>query len=257
MDPLDPRHGTEAGYAAHSRAGQKACDPCNTAKLRCDKRRRLLGPALQPVPADVLVILSRYSDRVLERHTGVSVCALHNMRKRGDKARAYPETIARLRSIRVPTDVGTVRRVQALARLGWSCPQIAEAAGVPMTTIARVRDHDGRKHLGRDTLRDAIAQAYAEMSMTVPAWTRWSSRISAQAAAAGWPPPLAWDDDLIDDPSATATGVAVMSLTPVRDRTYDSADHEACARCGVVREAYAGRGDLCQDCRTVTRRDAA
>ncbi|WP_374457737.1 hypothetical protein [Nocardioides sp.] len=203
------------------------------------------------------MILDRYSDRTLEQRAGVSICALQNMRKRGAKARAYPETIARLRSVRIPTDVGTVRRVRALARLGWSCPQIADVAGIPATTIARLRDHDARRWVGRDDLRDGVALAYAELSMKRPPWTRWSSRIAGHAEREGWPPPLAWDDDLIDDPAAVASGIGVATREPARERTYDSADHAACARCGVVREVYRGRGDLCQDCRTVARREAA
>lgn len=202
MIPDDSRHGTEAGYSAHKRDGEKACRACEDAKLRGDKRRRVLGPKLQALPADVLVVLDRYSDATLHQRTGVSVCALQNLRRRGDKARAYPATIARLRSIRVPTDVGVVRRVQALTRLGWSAPQISVASGVPYTTVVRLRDHADRKVVGRDDLRDQIATAYAELSMKVPPYTRWTVRVANAAAAAGWPPPLAWDDDTIDDPAA-------------------------------------------------------
>lgn len=202
----DTRHGTEAGYSAHKRDAEKACRPCEDAKLRGDKRRRVLGSALQPLPADVLVILDRYSDATLHQRTGVSVCALANMRRRGDKARAYPATIARLRTVRVPTDVGVVRRIQALARLGWSAPQISAECGVPYTTVARLRDHADRRWVGKDELRDAIAAAYDALSMKVPPYTRWSVRIANAAADAGWPPPLAWDEDAIDDPTAAPLG---------------------------------------------------
>lgn len=229
MSPDDPRHGTEAGYSAHKRASQKACRSCEDAKLRGDKRRRVLGPKLQHVPADVLVILDRYSDRTLALRTGVSVCALQNMRRRGPKARAYPATIARLRSIRVPTDVGVVRRVQALTRLGWSAPQIADAAGVPYTTIVRLRDHADRQVVGRDDLRDGIATAYDALSMRVPPLSRWTSRLSGKAERAGWAPPLAWDEDAIDDPAANPAGAVTRGARP-----HSDLDH------GVVDDILAG-----------------
>lgn len=213
----DLRHGTEAGYSAHKRDNEKACRACEDAKLRGDKRRRVLGSSLQPLPADVLVILDRYSDATLHQRTGVSVCALSNMRRRGDKARAYPATIERLRTVRVPTDVGVVRRIQALARLGWSAPQISAECGVPYTTIARLRDQEDRRWVGKDELRDAIAAAYDALSMKVPPYTRWTVRVANVAAAAGWPPPLAWDEDAIDDPTAEPRGSVARSSRSLTD----------------------------------------
>lgn len=229
MTPDDARHGSEAGYSAHKRAGGKPCRSCEDAKLRGDKRRRALGSSLQPVPADVLATLARYSDRTLHLRTGVSVCALANMRARGDNARAYPATIARLRAVRVPTDVGVVRRVQALTRLGWSAPQIAAEAGIPYTTIVRLRDHADRQWVGRDDLRDAVAVAYDALSMKVPPLTRWTSRLAGKAERAGWAPPLAWDEGSIDDPDARPAG----DVTRGRRSTTDL-DH------GVVDDILAG-----------------
>lgn len=40
MSPDDSRHGTNAGYLAHRRAGQKPCSGCREARLRYEKRRR-------------------------------------------------------------------------------------------------------------------------------------------------------------------------------------------------------------------------
>lgn len=48
-----------------------------------------------------------------------------------------------------------------------------------------------------------MATAYAELSMTPGC----SAKAQAIAAAAGYPPPLAWDDKDLDDPSATPVGV--------------------------------------------------
>lgn len=196
----DPRHGTEAGYSAHTREGIPQCKPCERAKARGDKRRRVLGSQLVAVPPDVQTILRRHSAVTIVRRTGVSICAVTNLQKRGSKARAYPSTIARIRALRVPTDIGVVRRIQALTRLGWSAPEIAARSGIHFTTIARLRDRSGRQQIGDDRLRDAIADAYEAMCMTVPPLTRHTSRLVKKAEANGWPPPLAWGD--IDNPKA-------------------------------------------------------
>lgn len=198
MLPDDPRHGTEAGYSAHNREEGRACRPCLKAKLRADKRRRIFGSALIPVPEDVRDILANTSDRTLATQTGVSVTAIYNLKKKGDKAKAYPATIARLRTANIPTDIGTIRRVRALCRLGWSCYAIADRAGEPATTITALRDQVDRKVIGRDSLRYSIARAYAAMCMERPPLTKWSSRVANTAARRGWAAPLAWDNIDLD-----------------------------------------------------------
>jgi hypothetical protein len=50
LSPDDERHGTEAGYAAHGRDGSRPCESCRRAKGRGDKKRRVYGSALTPVP---------------------------------------------------------------------------------------------------------------------------------------------------------------------------------------------------------------
>jgi hypothetical protein len=92
--------------------------------------------------------------------------------------------------------VGTHRRVRALQRLGWTTRLIAADCGVPHQTLTgtgpKVRKHHA----------DAVAAAYDRLCMRPGP----SSRTRRLAARAGWPPPLAWDDDQLDDPAATPTG---------------------------------------------------
>ena len=40
MSPDDPRHGTTAGYQAHRRAKESACDPCRQAQAAASAARR-------------------------------------------------------------------------------------------------------------------------------------------------------------------------------------------------------------------------
>lgn len=99
---------------------------------------------------------------------------------------------------------GTARRAQALGCLGWSVGQIAAEAGVARQAI------DQALHGGTVLARNAraIAGAYERLWNTPAAQDDHRSRIAAsrtrnRAQALGWAPPLAWDDDAIDNPHAT------------------------------------------------------
>jgi len=91
---------------------------------------------------------------------------------------------------------GTARRLQALAALGHRYEDVAALLQVGKS---RARDltvrHGDLVH--RDTAA-AVAAVYDELSMVLGP----SSRSRVLAANRGWPPPLAWDDDAIDDPAA-------------------------------------------------------
>lgn len=88
---------------------------------------------------------------------------------------------------------GTLRRVQALMAMGWACRDIAARIG-----YARP---DDLLRPGRPILRETaerVARLYEELCMTPGP----SVRARAIAARRGYAPPLAWDDDTIDDPNA-------------------------------------------------------
>lgn len=88
-----------------------------------------------------------------------------------------------------------VRRLRALAALGWTTVALADATGVNARVISSVRA-GGQPTITRD-IAARLRDAYERLSMT----THDSARTKARAAAAGWAPPLAWDD--IDDPGET------------------------------------------------------
>lgn len=88
---------------------------------------------------------------------------------------------------------GTVRRVQALARLGWPVLFVQQQAG-----FSRSYDLMNPHRAIRRANADRVAAIYDRLSMT-PGPSR---RAAARAERLGWVPPLAWDDDLIDDPAA-------------------------------------------------------
>lgn len=101
------------------------------------------------------------------------------------------------------TVVGARRRLQALVALGWSVKRISDEFGLDRQAL------DAALRLPRVQAKTAvaIANAYAALSMTPPPETTREQRSSAsrsrrRARDAGWPPPLAWDDEEIDLPHA-------------------------------------------------------
>lgn len=93
---------------------------------------------------------------------------------------------------------GTRRRIQALMALGWNGDAIDALIGRRRTyTVAVLR---GTGPVQRSTA-DLYRAAYDHLSMKLgPSW-----HTRNRARRNGWLPPLAWDDDRIDDPSYTPT----------------------------------------------------
>lgn len=108
---------------------------------------------------------------------------------------------------------GTHRRIQALVAIGWSQAQIAARLGVP--------DSDFALTLHRNTVTKAtaekVAALYLDLADAPPVGVDQRTRIAIsrsmrRADANGWPPPEAWDDTTIDDPTADPS-----PLTPEAD----------------------------------------
>lgn len=96
----------------------------------------------------------------------------------------------------MPDATGTARRLQALAALGWPPSVLARRIGVSRSTFEHiVKGHIQRTSAG---VVAAVSDLYEELSMTPGPSDHWR-RIAADK---GWAPPLAWDDDTIDNPDA-------------------------------------------------------
>jgi len=102
-----------------------------------------------------------------------------------------------------PVDAtATRRRMQGLAAIGWPFAEQARRLGKTPSDL--------RRALTSPTVsarREREVKALFEQLQGTPAPNGWvARRIRAHAAAAGWAPPAAWDDD-IDDPAARPHGV--------------------------------------------------
>jgi len=105
---------------------------------------------------------------------------------------------------------GARRRLQALGTLGWPVPPLAVRAGVSDLALHSVLSGN------RVTVRvaRAVRDLYDDMWDEAPPETNRAERSRAQrarigAARRGWAPPLAWDEDTIDDPAAEPAGLEI------------------------------------------------
>lgn len=95
---------------------------------------------------------------------------------------------------RIPA-IGAQRRVQALMVMGWTARAIADAGGwLNAENIVQILS---RRELLRSKA-DRVARVYDQLSGRVGP----SQHVRRRSLAKGWAPPVAWDDDELDDPEA-------------------------------------------------------
>ena len=92
--------------------------------------------------------------------------------------------------------VGVERRLRGLARMGYRAADIGAETGINPTQLHRYMGGVGDAvFVGT---HDAIVEAYDRLCMTPGP----SAVARRRAEAKGWAPPLAWDDNTIDNPNA-------------------------------------------------------
>jgi hypothetical protein len=101
-----------------------------------------------------------------------------------------------------------LRRIQALARTGWPLSDIAAALGLPRVGLDGI--------LGGDRIENDVVVKTAALydhwwegppAPPDPAAALAQTSTVQHARDRGWAPPMAWDDDQIDDPKAKPSGV--------------------------------------------------
>jgi len=94
--------------------------------------------------------------------------------------------------------IGTIRRIQALVANGYNQRDLAARLGMKPCNISRLLASQSRSvHV---KTADRVVALFDELQLR-PGPSDFARR---RAARLGWPPPLAWDEDTIDDPAAKA-----------------------------------------------------
>lgn len=235
--------GTYAGFATHRRHGEQACQPCKDASTRYAKGHRhdRLHARRRTVPAEPVVAHLRnllragMTQGAIARGSGVSPSAISDLLH--GQSRIKQENAKQILSVRsvycftprhehdeafVPK-TPSVLRIRALLALGWRHQDMAERSGVLTHLIlaqpspaVTVRNHD------------RVRALYEALSMTPGP----SQRTRNRAARAGFLPPLALDDDRIEDPNYLP-GLEVDDQLEqtvdqvVVERLVDGGDHRA------------------------------
>jgi plasmid maintenance system antidote protein VapI len=180
------------------------------------------------------------------------------------QAKVRPEIAAAVMAVEPNLDVlpcktvidgtGTRRRIQALVTIGWSQAKLAERIG---RTPGSFGNLIGDRPVTAASAR-LIRDLYDQLWNQAPPEDHHRDKIAASrarhyAALRGWPPPMAWDDDEIDDPAATPD---LGARTPRIQALAENAE-ELITRFGCTPEAAAQRLGVQADYVQKLRRQAA
>lgn len=88
------------------------------------------------------------------------------------------------------TAIGTTRRLQALAVMGWSLGQVSERTGLDPDYLDKIRK--GSEVTLWD--QEKIAALYRGAVIDPLSWCPARDEVQAQAISNGWQGPAAWDD---------------------------------------------------------------
>ena len=135
-----------------------------------------------------------------------------NRRKRWGTSHAQPG---------FTSSIGTRRRLQALAAIGWRWSDLGDLLGTTWQAVQYIAA--GHHPTVWTSTADRVEAVYELLSGTPGP----SPTARHRAAAKGWAPPLGWDDDQIDNPDARPC-VAPQLDEPVIDPER-------------IRRAYAGQ----------------
>ena len=139
---------------------------------------------------------------------------------------------------RFPSSVGVVRRLQALHTVGWSRNQLAQRLGC--TRRALDRYSEAINVLA--ATHERIGALYDELWNVTPTGPRVQATKN-WAARSGFVPPLAWDDDEIDDPNA-------QPHTPAAGGW----DHQPCGTAAAERRHRRNAEPIDEACKAAARR---
>jgi transcriptional regulator with XRE-family HTH domain len=189
-------HGTPTGYEV---CGCR-CEACLKA-CRRQRKTRHLRPMRPSAPVrehiDLLTASGLTVHEIAER-AGLSWQTVQWVRTHQTIS---PRIARALLAVSGVTPFGCRRRIAALQVIGWTMSQIEAEAGVARGCASQIM---AGRHRPTPAKMDAFARAYEVM------WRgpeKPSVASMSRARQKGWVPPLAWDDDTIDDPRVSPAGM--------------------------------------------------
>ena len=144
------------------------------------------------VARSVLIRITRGDVRTVRQATATAILAVR------------PTPHAHHQTGRVDA-TGTRRRLWALMAIGWTQNQLAHQLNTTPSQIARLRHHPTCTAATRTRVAELYNQLWNQPRPDTPDHS--ASRARNLARANGYPPPLGWDDDTIDDPNAKPQGI--------------------------------------------------
>lgn len=210
------RHGTEGTYKWRG----CRCVRCTRAASRVDAERKLdrLSGRPRSVPAGPVTdhVRALIGRGLSSWQIGREASVQPNTVRRLAAGQVWVQSSTANRILAVPLDVrvslgtvpavGAIRRVRALYALGHLNRVIVQEAGVSKDAVCALAA--GGVNVLNVSTDDAIRVAYDRLSMSTG--TSWKTRKLAEQH--GWAPPLAWDEDTIDDSRALPVTDAVQPV---------------------------------------------
>lgn len=151
---------------------------------------------------------------------------LYGRSGRAPTKRVRAATAAKILAVEISADrmaeravvdaTGTRRRLRALVAIGWSQTQLAERLGMTPNNFWPLVQGRANVTAAR---RRAVVQLYDDLWDKPPAGDALARKSRRYAEQRGWVPPLAWDDDQIDDPAAQPAGSRSEVLDAVLRRS--------------------------------------
>ncbi|HEY5482811.1 MAG TPA: hypothetical protein VIK31_03230 [Propionibacteriaceae bacterium] len=143
--------------------------------------------------------------------------------------RINTDAAARLLAVRLmhaphtPIDsTGTRRRLQALVTLGWSVSELGRRLDKTPSNMHTML----QAAMILEATRRRVVALYDELWDTPRIGATHHERVAVSraknyAAAHRWAPPLAWDDDTIDDPDATPEGMLAVRPLSIHEQVVE------------------------------------
>lgn len=235
-------HGTVARYTGRDRC---RCSRCRAAASRNAKLRAYNAGRGMPATVDAGPVREHLDRlravgigrRTVSARTQVSLSALYCITA-GRSKRVRRSVAVAILGVEVDPNArgagalapltASTRRLQALAVLGWSLPELSVRSALDRDLLSRIRLGKG-DGVTRPT-EIAIETLFADLWATEPPRGSKAERASygrtrTLATRYGWAPPMAWDDETIGDPAARpAHQLAGLSTVEVVAAQPDAPD---------------------------------